>query len=153
MQAKIKSQSGECFKLWLLCIDLHGHLSIHQTWLIPLIAHWTLDFVVHDSSSEAELIGSSRITCEEIMGKCSVVFSFLLKMLTLMLSMLLASSIMRQNSGNHYNNHKYLVKLPFIPKTQLIFKCQSSTEIHWENKCPTLVCVTENILAEKVLSS
>lgn len=64
--------------------------------------------------------------------------------------MLLASPIMRQTNDNHYKD-SYPVKLPFVPKAQLIFKCQTS-EIHWENKCLTLFCVTENILTEKVLS-
>lgn len=61
---------------------------------------------------------------------------------------------MKQNSDNHYNDN-YSVKLPFISKAQawhlsakLLLKLAGK-----KKKSPLAICVTENILTEKVLSS
>lgn len=161
---KAKGAGVDQLKVWrafqtVITVHMSAQALEHPSDLTYLSSHHPPCYAlahrkVQDNSAEAELTGSSRITCKE-MRKCHVVFSVLLigVGLALRLSTLLTSSIVGQNSDNHYNNENNPVKLPFILKAQLIFKCQISTEIPCENKLPSLVCVTENTLTEKVLPS
>lgn len=97
----------------------------------PLM-HWPVG-----KSRTAELTGGSQIICKD-MGECSVVCSFLLMGvgLVLIFSLLQPSAITRQNSDNHYSNDYYPVKFPFVLEEQLIFngkQMPSSGVYGWKN--------------------